>query len=273
MADPILQDLAKRPVSRLGRLLAAVPSAATARKAWRRLGFEILEPRAFAGCVMSDLILPAGGLRFLSVDPTAPSSPLSTDISRRLADGAGLVGWTWACEDLNRSHQTLEERSGLNWPTPAASMDGWAQVPEALTPGAATFLEQSCDSAPVHHPNGVTSIDHLVLRVSDTKAVAHCFEQGFGLKARHAELKERLYAFLKVGSWVLELVGPLEPRRGPLAGRLWGVAFRSSDLDLTLGCMRDNGVETADPHDAIQGGRIVSLPMTLGGINVAFMGA
>ncbi len=77
---------------------------------------------------------------------------------------------------------------------------------------------------------------------------------------------------MKVGDSLVEIVGPAEAQKGPLTGNAWGLAFRSQDLDATVSTLRDRAVNIEDPHATLQGGRVVSLPIHLGGIGIAFVG-
>jgi catechol 2,3-dioxygenase-like lactoylglutathione lyase family enzyme len=263
----------ERPVARIGRALAVVPSVRPSQKAWRKLGFELSDSFEFMGCAAFDLVLAGCGVRFLA--PIRNEiNPLTAAIGDLLERGAGLLGWTWACQSVHRSRDVIEARSGLEF---EAVTGGRKTVvtPRKVAPGATTLLEPLVHEEVPRHPNRVVGLDHIVLMVTDADATADIYERYFGLKARRAATKERRYAFLKVGEVggsVIEIVGPLEPSRGPVMGHGWGLAFRTDDLNWTVRYLRESGVQCAEPREATQGGRISSLPMQIGGIQIAFLG-
>jgi predicted enzyme related to lactoylglutathione lyase len=261
----------ERIVRRVGHALAVVPSLRAASGAWTRLGFTVSKRFEFLGCPAFDVVLAGGGIRFLAPVVRGPQSTLSEVVRGRLVGGAGLLGWTWACDDLRSSRQAIESRSGVEFACDGSGGKSTV-VPSELNPGAVTLLEESQDDElPVHH-NAITELDHLVVMMSHVDAAAGAYEKHFGLRAKLTAMQERRYAFLKVGGSVIEIVGPLEPERGPITGKPWGLAMRSHDLDATVANLRRAGVQLPDPHPAIQGGRLTSLPMQLGGIHIAFIG-
>ena len=255
----------------MGMALAAVPSLRPVRKAWTRLGFAVSELTEFGGCPAFSVLLEESGVRFLAPPLDAEPSLLAQAVEDRLIGGSGLIGWSWACNDIGDSRRAIEELSGKLF---ATDTDGNKSVvvPWKLNPGAVTVLETTRDPGRREHPNAVTGIDHLVLTVSDTDAACHAYASNFGLSPKSKTMKERRYAFLKVGRSVVEIVGPLSPTPGPPNGRPWGLAFRCPDLDRTVSHLKKAGIDIPEPHDAIQGGRITSLPMHLGGMKIAFMG-
>ncbi len=262
-----------RCVERIGRALAAVPSLGPAAKAWTRLGFRPSKPFEFFGCEAVDLDFAGGGLRFLARSLTMPGGPLASLVSDRLTFGAGLLGWTWACKNVWASRTRIESQALLSFPTEETDRSS-IMLPPRLSPGAATLLEPLSSTPIPVHPNSVTGIDHVVVTVTNTDAAADLYERHFGLRAVRKTIAERRYAFVKVGenSIVIELVGPNRIDRGPLGGQVWGLAFRSANLDGTIALLHNAGVGVSQAHAALQGGRIASLPMQLGGIQIAFLG-
>jgi predicted enzyme related to lactoylglutathione lyase len=149
-------------------------------------------------------------------------------------------------------------------------------VPRKTSPGATTLLEPLVHEEVPPHPNRVTGLDHIVVTVNDVVAAADAYERAFAVKPRRSEMDGRRYAFLKVGEisgcCTIELVGPSAPVLGAPVGHGWGLAFRTPDLDATLRYLREAGVKAGDAQPAVQGGRIVSLPMQIGGIHIGFLG-
>jgi predicted enzyme related to lactoylglutathione lyase len=265
----------ERPVQRIGRALAVVPSARPSHKAWRKLGFALTDAFEFMGCTAFDLVLSGCGVRFLALPRRPQANPLTEAISeQQLEKGAGLLGWTWMCQSVYRSREIVEARSGEDFVAVAPGRKT-VVVPRKATPGATTLLEPLVHEEVPPHPNRVSGLDHIVVAVNDAGAAADAYEQAFALNARRTEMQERSYAFIKVGEFggsVIELVGPVRPGAGALGGHGWGMAFRTPDLDATVRYLADAGVHVGDPHPAVQGGRIASLPIQIGGIHIAFVG-
>ena len=130
------------------------------------------------------------------------------------------------------------------------------------------------------HPNGVLTIDHVVVTSPDPDRTIRAL-QAVGLEPRrtrqHGAMRQ---TFFRLGPVILELVGPLagpedQQQRAPAPGgdgpaRFWGIAFTVADLDATARLLGDRlgGVK-----DAVQPGRrIASLRKEAGlAVPVAFM--
>ncbi len=282
-------DSSRRVVDGLGRVLAAVPSLRSASMVWRKLGFKVGADSYFDSCPSFNVEL--NGLPLSFVNPlAAKGSPrLAAAAEDKLNGGAGLLGWTWRCNDTSRTARIIETLSRTRLPeteTRAADSDSLLLLPPALTPGACTLLEtvDSCtaalptagnkhgDRAAIDHPNRVSGIDHLVIVAGDVEKVAGAYEMNFSLKTQRRCIEDRRHCYMKVGSVVLEVVGPAQPAPRREANALWGLALRSDELDATVEFLRGNRVSMEDPHEAVQGGRIVGLPLPLGGIQIAFIG-
>ena len=263
-----------RPVVRIGRALAVVPSVRPTHKAWRRLGFTLSDPFEFMGCAAFDLVLRGAGVRFLAPPARRDANLLTAAVDSLLETGSGLLGWTWACQSVFRSRELIEKRGDVEF---GGTIDGRKStvVPGELSPAATTLLEPLVHEEVPPHGNRITGLDHLVLMVGDVDAAAERYEQAFGLSARRRTVGDRRYAFVKVGrvaASVIEIVGPSEKPAEPIAGCGWGLAFQSDDLDATIAYLRSKRITLSDAQPALQGGRIVSLPMQIGGISIAFLG-
>ena len=113
-------------------------------------------------------------------------------------------------------------------------------------------------------PNGVVSLDHLVVFTPDRERTVAALE-GAGLDLRR--LREgpthpggpTRQAFFRMGEVILEVIeargdSPMRDDRDPPA-RLWGLAFGVEDLDHTA---RQLGDRLGEPRDAVQPGRRIA---------------
>jgi hypothetical protein len=107
------------------------------------------------------------------------------------------------------------------------------------------------------HPNGVTGLDHLVLRSPDGDRTLAALAR-IGVEPRRTRdvtlggIPHR-QTFLKLGDPILELVGPVEPGPGPSV--LWGLAFLVDDLDATASVL---GSRLGTVRPAVQPGRRIA---------------
>ena len=269
-ADP--SPTSERIVERLGFLLAVVPSIAPALRGWRRLGFEPGEPGDYLGCDAFEIRLRGCGVRVLAPKLRKSGGAFARKVSDHLAGAPGLLGWSWASDDPESAAAAVRERTGADG---ASVEDGRIVLPAKITPGAATVIETVDRSGPAAHPNGVDRMDHVVLMVNDSERTVDAYRTAFALRPKTRAMKNGVYSFMKIGgedASVVEVVGPDPARPGALEGRAWGVTFGTPDLDSCLASMRERGVQVRDPHPALQGGRIMSLAVPFGGVQIAIIG-
>lgn len=130
--------------------------------------------------------------------------------------------------------------------------------------------------APVvmHHANGITGFDHLVVSTSDIERTTAAFA-AIGVEPRRtrdttagdAPLRQR---FFRMGT-IIELIGPPEPDGSDRPAGFWGVALVSDDIDATAAALGDR---LGAVKDAVQPGRRIATLRTreLGiSVPVAFM--
>ncbi|HUF32155.1 MAG TPA: VOC family protein [Acidimicrobiales bacterium] len=149
----------------------------------------------------------------------------------RAPGGRGVLGWTLA------GTEALTEVDGL--PT--------------------TVAPDEEPAVPAHHPNGVTSVDHVVMRTPDLDrtVAALC---AIGAEPRRTrpttgpDGSAITQVFFRLGEAILELVGPPE-RAGDGPARIWGLAFTCADLDATTASLGDL---VGTPRDAVQPGRRIA---------------
>ncbi|MFN3215810.1 MAG: VOC family protein [Acidimicrobiales bacterium] len=110
-------------------------------------------------------------------------------------------------------------------------------------------------SAPVEHPNGVTGIDHLVVRSPDVdRTTAVLVDAGLELRrerrfpAGEATVRQ---SFFWMGDVICELVGD-DTAHDPGPAIAWGLALTATDLDRVAAVAGD--AATA-PKPAVQPGR------------------
>jgi hypothetical protein len=144
--------------------------------------------------------------------------------------------------------------------------------------GLPTVASERPPAAGAAHPNGVASVDHLVVMTSDLDRTAEAL-RGAGLDYRR--LREgptpggsERQAFFRMGEVILEVVQAPEGTKlaadpgGP--ARLWGISFLVPDMEATAAVLGDL---LGPPRDAVQPGRrIATLGREAGlGPAVAFM--
>lgn len=108
------------------------------------------------------------------------------------------------------------------------------------------------------HPNGATSVDHVVAASPDLPRTIHALGQ-FGIEPRRTRDTDQhgramRQVFFRVGRPVLELIGPPEPGgSGPAS--FWGLALAVADLDATKELLGDL---LGDPKPAVQPDRRIA---------------
>ena len=152
------------------------------------------------------------------------------DVRVRLGmGGTGIVGWT------------------LRGAASQGELDGIPTVPSDAEV-----------AAPATHPNGVTSIDHVVL-LSPNLARTVAALGAIGLQPRRerdAELggQPMRQIFFRLGPVILEVVGsPSAAGDGPSS--LWGITYVVADIDATAAFFGDR---TLPVKDAVQPGRRIT---------------
>lgn len=105
------------------------------------------------------------------------------------------------------------------------------------------------------HPNGVRSLDHVVVVTDDLDRTTGALA-AVGVEPRRDRDagRGRRQRFFRLGEVILELVGPVDPR-GDGPARLWGLAFTVADIDATARSLP--GLVGA-PRDAVQPGRRIA---------------
>lgn len=113
------------------------------------------------------------------------------------------------------------------------------------------------------HPNGVTTLDHVVAISSDLdRTVAALQAAGLDLRRVREEPTPAgapRQAFFRLGAVILEVVQApqeaIERTGGDRAAFFWGLAFIAPDLDATVAILGDRASEI---RDAVQPGRRIA---------------
>lgn len=123
--------------------------------------------------------------------------------------------------------------------------------------GLATTVATAPPCEPATHPNGVRSIDHVVLLSPDTARTTAALE-AVGFDVRRVRETDSYGApmrqtFFRAGEVIIELVGPDEPAEG--ATGFFGLAHTVDDLDATAALL---GPAVGSIKDAVQPGRRIA---------------
>jgi hypothetical protein len=144
--------------------------------------------------------------------------------------------------------------------------------------GLRTTASDEPPAAGERHPNGVVSIDHLVVITPDLDRTAATLEEA-GLDLRRVREGPTpggspRQAFFRMGELILELVAAPPDTKiaadpdGP--ARLWGISFLVEELDHTAAALGD---VLGEPREAVQPGRHIATLRREAGLGpaIAFM--
>jgi hypothetical protein len=144
--------------------------------------------------------------------------------------------------------------------------------------GLPTAASEEPPAAGERHPNGVVSIDHVVVITPDLDRTARALRHaGFDLRrVREGPTPggSPRQAFFRMGEVILELVAAPPGTRiaanpdGP--ARLWGISFLVEELDHAAAALGDL---LGEPRDAVQPGRRIATLRREAGLGpaIAFM--
>jgi hypothetical protein len=129
--------------------------------------------------------------------------------------------------------------------------------------GLPTELSDRPPASAAAHPNGVVSVDHLVVFSPDLeRSVAALRDAGLDLRRIREEPTPAgapRQAFFRMGEVILEVIQA--PDGSPMLGdpgapsRLWGISFLVEELDLAEAALGDL---LGEPRDAVQPGRRIA---------------
>lgn len=156
------------------------------------------------------------------------------------AAGRGIRSWT--LEGIDTAQLVDATVDGLPLGPPAG-----LAAPDAVT------------GAPVH-PNGVVTIDHLVLLAPDHGRTTAAFE-AVGLPLLRIRETDQYgfpaeQRFFRAGEVLLEVIGPAEPEPGDdRPARFFGLAYTVADLEASASLLGDH---LGRRKDAVQTGRRIA---------------
>jgi hypothetical protein len=162
------------------------------------------------------------------------------------AAGHGIVGW---------------ELTGV---------DSFDELPTAIGPPGPTQPIDMPTSGAAEHPNGVTTLDHVVVATPDLSRTIVAFETaGVSLRRTREAAPTMTQAFFKLGQVIIEVIGsPTAADPGPAT--FWGLTFTVTDLNATAVLL---GERLRPVKEAVQRGRrIATLDRAAGSsVPIAFM--
>ncbi len=125
---------------------------------------------------------------------------------------------------------------------------------------------------PTAHPNGISSIDHVVVFTPDLHRTIEAFSSaGLELRRTRDIGGGRQQAFFWSGPVILEVVGNTEVNGPTGAAAIWGLALNCEDLEAAATVM---GERLGPIKDAVQPGRQIATARTKAagvGLTLAFM--
>ena len=177
--------------------------------------------------------------------PQLTGIALTDDHQRWIDVGFEVQSGTVVIGDLTIALDQRVEQPGW-WFEPAlnGSVHGIADVPAV----------DGTHHRSTSHPNGVVSVDHVVVTSPNLATTTAEFEEnGFPLRRTHP-IGSNEQRFFWAGDTIIELVGPAAATdSGP--AQIWGVALVSNDLDESK---RHLGKRLSDPRGAVQPGRRIA---------------
>ena len=218
-------------------------------------------------------VLGAGNGYLELVQPTNDESPFARHIAER---GQGLHHLAVRSDDVEADVARLREMgAALEDETPRDGFTGRLSYLRAEAfDGAVLEVVQPSEEMASDTPLGghITRIDHVVLRVPDSAAVAVRLEEWFGFATKRTfERGGTRFCFARPRDAVIEVIGPIENGE-PESGRIAGLAFEVKGIDDLAATLKAAGYPIGEPHPALQGGRIVSVHHTGAcGVPLAFI--
>jgi len=176
-------------------------------------------------------------------------------LAAALADGEGLKSLVFATHDIECAHRRAE-RVGLS-PESIATRAGWRSFRLATkrTGGARLFLLQRDARIPAH-ANGVTGLDHVVVRTPDPDRAAATYGARLGLDLRlDREVMGRRLMFFRCGDAIVEILCDRSLSDGH--DRLWGLSWRVDDAHAARARLAAAGLAVSEVRAGLKPGTSV----------------
>ncbi|MEZ6023848.1 MAG: VOC family protein [Hyphomonadaceae bacterium] len=162
-----------------------------------------------------------------------------------LKDGEGLKSLVFATDDIEAMHRRAE-RTALA-PEPIADRDAWRsfRIDKDCAGGARLFfLQRDAALAPAQpHADGVSALDHIVVRTPDPQRAVALYGGRLGLDLRlDRDVGGRRLMFFRCGDTVLEVAHEPELERDTL----WGLCWRVGDIDAAQARLAAAGVNVSE---------------------------
>ena len=143
-------------------------------------------------------------------------------------------------------------RLGFNVQDESAWVGGVEFHLTAAGGGIGDWVLGALEGEEAKHPNGAVGLDHLVVLTPDLdSSIDQYSAMGLDLRRIREAGGGRRQAFFRIGSPILEVVGPVDVP-APYA---WGLTFSVADLDATAALLGDL---LHPPRDAVQPGRRIA---------------
>ncbi len=199
--------------------------------------------------------------------PAAPAAPVTID-EIVIADPPEAwrdAGFTVDPDGTSRVGQVRLRFVGrdagkriLSWSLRGVADEARGPLDAGSVDGLATTGSTAPIAAAAAHPNGVTSIDHIVLATPDQQRTVAAIE-ALGLPAKRTRETDTygapfLQTFFRAGEVIVELIGPEAPSGDGPAG-FFGLAFNVEDLEATCSFL---GAGVGASKDAVQPGRRIA---------------
>ena len=193
--------------------------------------------------------------------------------------GSTAITLTGTVDDTARDSAN-RPADGTAGPRNGGGITGWNLADDSPLPESVDGLRTTATPGPFAtpppapvHPNGIVSIDHLVVNTPDVARTVAAFED-LGWECRRTRegaaygAQKMRQAFFWFGDVIVEVVGPVTPDPTTLdrPATFFGLALTATDIDVTAAFFGDLA---KPPTDAVQQGRRITSISSRGGSTVA----
>lgn len=200
-------------------------------------------------------------LELLSADQPGPGSEMVT--AHLEARGEGLLGIVFGVDDIAAYRERLQQR-GLTTDAPiqgsgtdeiSAQQRQWQSLfwPLEASRGLLTFAiehQGPADSLPLKLSGAgheITAVDHIVVNTSDGDAAAAFYGETLGIRLALRQDVPQWggdMLFFRTSHMSIEVIA--SPDNDPEQDSLWGIAFKTDDIDATHQRLLEAGVTVSE---------------------------